>query len=298
MSLLPRHCTHRSPTCWLLWLPLSLIWTIYKPETTIHLRSLYTITLTIQGSIFELTGGGGSSTSTTLGFVPTATIAAMGLPLSIFLIYAAILKGAAETEEDDAQYNNQNNNRRRYWRVRVSKGVWIGLSVARWGMGLETNNWEESFVAEKGGGGHWGLLGGSRSPHHSMRFYVTWWREPPQYNVVFSRTRSIYYYLLSLLNQLTTPIWFGNRHRHYSKLESADGPMHEMGRPNRLFNQTYANHKNYWKELLFFVEHYNDSILSTPSSLFSSWLLFTFVVDPFQHVLLLTALPTQWRLIN
>jgi hypothetical protein len=70
--------------------------------------------LTIQGSIFELTGGGGSSTSTTLGFVPTATIAAMGLPLSIFLIYAAILKGAAETEEDDAQYNNQNNNRRRY----------------------------------------------------------------------------------------------------------------------------------------------------------------------------------------
>jgi hypothetical protein len=70
--------------------------------------------MTIQGSIFELTGGGGGSTSTTLGFVPTATIAALGLPLSIFLIYAAILKGAAETEEDDAQYNNQNNNRRRY----------------------------------------------------------------------------------------------------------------------------------------------------------------------------------------
>ncbi|KAL7426452.1 hypothetical protein ACHAXH_000352 [Discostella pseudostelligera] len=66
------------------------------------------------GSIFELTGGGGGSTSTTLGFVPTATIAALGLPLSIFLIYAAILKGAAETEEDDAQYNNQINNRRRY----------------------------------------------------------------------------------------------------------------------------------------------------------------------------------------
>ena len=69
----------------------------------------------IKGSIFELTGGGdSSSTSTTLGFVPTAAISAVGLPLSIFLIYAAILKGAAETEEDDAQYNSQNNNRRRY----------------------------------------------------------------------------------------------------------------------------------------------------------------------------------------
>ena len=64
------------------------------------------------GSIFELAGGGSSAT-TTLGFVPTAVLAAAGLPLSIFLIYAAILKGSAETEEDDELYNNQNNNRRR-----------------------------------------------------------------------------------------------------------------------------------------------------------------------------------------
>jgi hypothetical protein len=27
------------------------------------------------------------------------------MPMSIFLIYAAIMKGAAETEEDDKEYN-------------------------------------------------------------------------------------------------------------------------------------------------------------------------------------------------
>jgi hypothetical protein len=32
-------------------------------------------------------------------------LAAIGLPMSIFLIYAAIMKGAAETEEDDKEYN-------------------------------------------------------------------------------------------------------------------------------------------------------------------------------------------------
>ncbi|KAL9182579.1 hypothetical protein ACHAXT_013231 [Thalassiosira profunda] len=53
------------------------------------------------GSLFEITGGG----PTTLGFGPTAALAAVGLPLSLFLIYAAILKGAAETEEDDREYN-------------------------------------------------------------------------------------------------------------------------------------------------------------------------------------------------
>ncbi|KAL3761815.1 hypothetical protein ACHAW5_003924 [Stephanodiscus triporus] len=53
------------------------------------------------GSLFELTGGG----SPKLGFGPTAALAAIGLPLSIFLIYAAIMKGAAETEEDDKEYN-------------------------------------------------------------------------------------------------------------------------------------------------------------------------------------------------
>jgi hypothetical protein len=55
----------------------------------------------IKGSLYELTGGG----STKLGFVPTAALAAIGLPMSIFLIYAAIMKGAAETEEDDKEYN-------------------------------------------------------------------------------------------------------------------------------------------------------------------------------------------------
>jgi len=54
-----------------------------------------------KGSLFELAGGG----STKLGFGPTAALAALGLPLSIFLIYAAILKGAAETEEDDQEFN-------------------------------------------------------------------------------------------------------------------------------------------------------------------------------------------------
>ena len=52
------------------------------------------------GSLFELTGG-----SPQLGFPITATIAAIGLPLSVFLIYAAILKGAAETEEADREFN-------------------------------------------------------------------------------------------------------------------------------------------------------------------------------------------------
>ena len=54
-----------------------------------------------KGSLFELAGGGSGK----LGFGPTAALAAIGLPMSIFLIYAAILKGAAETEEDDKEYN-------------------------------------------------------------------------------------------------------------------------------------------------------------------------------------------------
>jgi len=53
------------------------------------------------GSLYEITGGG----PTKLGFGPTLALAAIGLPLSVFFIYAAILKGAAETEEDDAEYN-------------------------------------------------------------------------------------------------------------------------------------------------------------------------------------------------
>jgi hypothetical protein len=53
------------------------------------------------GSLFELTGG----TPPPLGFGVTAAIAAIGLPSSVFLIYAAILKGAAETEEADKEFN-------------------------------------------------------------------------------------------------------------------------------------------------------------------------------------------------
>ena len=60
-----------------------------------------------KGSLFELANGGGK-----LGFAITAAIAALGLPLSIFLIYAAILKGAAETEEADRQYNNPRGSRK------------------------------------------------------------------------------------------------------------------------------------------------------------------------------------------
>eukprot|EP00571_Detonula_confervacea_P011495 CAMPEP_0172306734 /NCGR_PEP_ID=MMETSP1058-20130122/7741_1 /TAXON_ID=83371 /ORGANISM="Detonula confervacea, Strain CCMP 353" /LENGTH=182 /DNA_ID=CAMNT_0013018711 /DNA_START=59 /DNA_END=607 /DNA_ORIENTATION=- len=54
------------------------------------------------GSVFELAGG----TTTKLGFGPTAALAAIGFPISVFLIYAAIMKGAAETEEDDKEYEN------------------------------------------------------------------------------------------------------------------------------------------------------------------------------------------------
>jgi hypothetical protein len=85
------------------------------------------------GSIFELTttsdggqgGGGGGAESTAeellLGFVPTLGIAIVGLPLCLFLFYAAIQKGIAETEADDAAYqrrggnNNYNSNNNNKW---------------------------------------------------------------------------------------------------------------------------------------------------------------------------------------
>ena len=56
----------------------------------------------LKGSLFELTGGA----ETKLGFVGTAALAAIGAPFSLFLLYAAIMKGAAETEEDDREYNS------------------------------------------------------------------------------------------------------------------------------------------------------------------------------------------------
>lgn len=53
------------------------------------------------GSIFEITGGKGSPLS--------LAIAIIGIPASLFLIYAAIQKGIAETEEDDAAYQRKSN---------------------------------------------------------------------------------------------------------------------------------------------------------------------------------------------
>jgi hypothetical protein len=61
------------------------------------------------GSLYELAGGG---STTKLGLLPTLALGGLGLPTSIFLIYAAIRKGAAETEEDDKEYNRQNSIKR------------------------------------------------------------------------------------------------------------------------------------------------------------------------------------------
>ena len=51
------------------------------------------------GSIFDLIAG-----APKLGFGITASIALVGFPSFIFLFYAALLKGAAETEEDDKAF--------------------------------------------------------------------------------------------------------------------------------------------------------------------------------------------------
>jgi len=52
------------------------------------------------GSIFQLASGSAPA----LGVPATAAIAVVGAPLCIFLLYAAILKGIAETEEDDKAF--------------------------------------------------------------------------------------------------------------------------------------------------------------------------------------------------
>lgn len=51
------------------------------------------------GSVFELSGG-----NPQFGMPITAGIAVVGIPLCLFLFYAAILKGIAETEEDDEAF--------------------------------------------------------------------------------------------------------------------------------------------------------------------------------------------------
>mmetsp|Transcript_16433 Transcript_16433/g.31136 ORF Transcript_16433/g.31136 Transcript_16433/m.31136 type:complete len:269 (-) Transcript_16433:79-885(-) len=68
----------------------------------ILLASSMVLAIASTGSIFELSGG-----SPVLGFVPTLVIAIMGIPLCLFLFYAAIQKGIAETEADDIAYSNQ-----------------------------------------------------------------------------------------------------------------------------------------------------------------------------------------------
>lgn len=51
------------------------------------------------GSVFELSGG-----NPQFGIPITTGIAVVGIPLCLFLFYAAILKGIAETEEDDKAF--------------------------------------------------------------------------------------------------------------------------------------------------------------------------------------------------
>lgn len=76
----------------------------------ILLASSMILAISSTGSLYELAGGGGG---TTLGLLPTLILGGVGLPTSVFLIYAAIRKGAAETEEDDKEYSKQNNARKR-----------------------------------------------------------------------------------------------------------------------------------------------------------------------------------------
>jgi hypothetical protein len=49
--------------------------------------------------VFDLGGG-----SPNLGFGPTAAIAAVTIPICLFLFYASILKATAETEADDKEF--------------------------------------------------------------------------------------------------------------------------------------------------------------------------------------------------
>jgi hypothetical protein len=51
------------------------------------------------GSVFDLAGG-----ALNLGFGITAAIAAVSIPLCLFLFYASILKATAETEADDKEF--------------------------------------------------------------------------------------------------------------------------------------------------------------------------------------------------
>ena len=72
---------------WTVWVKLQNLW---------RFRSCFVFA----GSIFDLTGG----SEPNLGFGTTAAIAAVSIPVGLFLFYASILKATAETEEDDRDY--------------------------------------------------------------------------------------------------------------------------------------------------------------------------------------------------
>jgi len=70
-----------------------------EAPSPILLSSSMLLAITSVGSIFELIGG-----SPMMGFIPSVLFALVGVPSCLFLFYAAIKKGSAETEADDAEY--------------------------------------------------------------------------------------------------------------------------------------------------------------------------------------------------
>lgn len=69
----------------------------------ILLASSMVLAIASTGSVFDLIGGN----TPAIGFIPAAAVAVLGLPTCLFLFYAAVKKGMAETEEDDAKYSRR-----------------------------------------------------------------------------------------------------------------------------------------------------------------------------------------------
>ena len=67
------------------------------------LASSMVLAIASTGSIFELSGG-----SPVMGFIPSLALSVVGIPLCLFLFYAAIRKGIVETEEDDKKFQQNN----------------------------------------------------------------------------------------------------------------------------------------------------------------------------------------------
>lgn len=67
----------------------------------ILLSSSMVLAIASTGSLFEITGGKGS--------LPSLAIVIIGIPTCLFLFYAAIQKGIAETEADDAEFQRKTN---------------------------------------------------------------------------------------------------------------------------------------------------------------------------------------------